>query len=223
MQSPPARSRNSGVHLPLRTFPKWRLRVKLKLLRLFCTPEFVATRPVCMFVEEIVVAHCFVLTELSIQDPLDDNGLEDTDTPEERVPYAECAKKLSIKGPGGRIISPLQCNYSDEDDPCSECIRLGINCNHLMWTARETALEIQKMKPGQAALKATQALSARVKGVWEIHHQTDALLWELRNINRNVFRVVNELRESNSKRPLHLGFLEDWSEAWDETKNKKDE
>jgi predicted P-loop ATPase len=77
------------------------------------------------------------------------------------------------------------------------------------------------MKPGRKALKATQALSARLKSVWKVLDRTDAKLTELRNINRNLFRVVNELRESNSKEPLDLGYLEDFSSAWDETEDGK--
>jgi predicted P-loop ATPase len=77
------------------------------------------------------------------------------------------------------------------------------------------------MKPGRKALKATQPLSARLKSVWKVLDRTDAKLTELRNINRNLFRVVNELRESNSKEPLDLGYLEDFSSAWDETEDGK--
>jgi hypothetical protein len=75
------------------------------------------------------------------------------------------------------------------------------------------------MKPSQEALKATQAFSARLNATWNIYHQTDRMVWELRNINRNVFRVVNELRESTSKKPLNMGYLEDYSFAWEEAED----
>ncbi|CEN62692.1 hypothetical protein ASPCAL09324 [Aspergillus calidoustus] len=151
----------------------------------------------------------------------DDNAPEDTNTPQDPLPCSECAQKLFSEGPGGEIIGPLKCLYSDEEEPCSECTRLNLPCTHLTWPARATAAEIQKMKPGRKALKATQALSARLKSVWKVLDRTDAKLTELRNINRNLFRVVNELRESNSKEPLDLGYLEDFSSAWDETEDGK--
>ncbi|KAL2845135.1 hypothetical protein BJX68DRAFT_269323 [Aspergillus pseudodeflectus] len=151
----------------------------------------------------------------------DDNAPEDTNIPQDPVPCLECAQKLFFQGPGRKIIGPLKCIYSDEEEICAECTRLKIPCNHLIWPARETAVEIQKMKPGRKALKATQALSARLKSVWKVLDRTDAKLTELRNINRNSFRVVNELRESNSKEPLDLGYLEDFSSAWYETEDGK--
>ncbi|KAL3494401.1 hypothetical protein BJX62DRAFT_234277 [Aspergillus germanicus] len=130
------------------------------------------------------------------------NRSSDAAPPEHPLPCLECAKKLLSKDASGNIIGPLRCVYPDYDHRCSECIRLGIDCNYLIWPARERVVAIQKMEPNERALKAIRRLVYKLRAAYTDYWQTSELLTQARNINCNIFRVLNELREACPEEPF---------------------
>ncbi|KAJ0425973.1 hypothetical protein BJY00DRAFT_308099 [Aspergillus carlsbadensis] len=80
-----------------------------------------------------------------------------------------------------------------------------------------------EMEPNTDALEATRVFASWVQAAEEYHYQTNDTLRELQNLNYNIFRMLNELREAASKPALDLGYLEDYSDAWDEAEAMHDE
>ncbi|KAL2796687.1 hypothetical protein BJX66DRAFT_335671 [Aspergillus keveii] len=161
-----------------------------------------------------------------LPDHLDDNPTKassDADTRPQLIPCVECAERLFSESPDGTLVGPLQCIYPDDDTACDECIRLDLPCNFLILPARATAARIQVMKPGKEAREASQDFADRLRATWAIYDETNGVVRELRDINRNVFRVVNELRENASKLPLDPGYLKDYWDAWYRAGDTEDE
>lgn len=111
----------------------------------------------------------------------------------------------------------MECVSRGAGRPCVRCARLKKPCLPLPGPALAEVARLQALPPSQEAVKATDDLTKHIEEATNRLGKLNKVhpcLAALRDINRNLFRLVNVQRELGGMEPLPEGDLVDWESLW---------
>ena len=133
-----------------------------------------------------------------------------------KVPCVRCAKRIWSRSGGseGLVDGPLVCVLRGPGKPCERCQRLKKVCRPLPPPCRPEAARLAGLEAGMGAVKEAEVFEKRLEEAFRRRDKVDVSVQALRNVNRSLFLMLNELREANHKPPVSVEECEDWEGFW---------
>ncbi|KAL3494402.1 hypothetical protein BJX62DRAFT_234278 [Aspergillus germanicus] len=131
----------------------------------------------------------------------------------------DCAERAFQEGDDG-VIRP---NYCIVDEPGARCMRCWDNeqdCEPLPQAFHSMHGRRLAMNPDSKALAAAEDFAVELRKALEASEEEDSTATQLKVLNRTLFLLLNDHRESASKEPLGEEHLVEWAHGWENAEKR---
>ncbi|KAJ0425972.1 hypothetical protein BJY00DRAFT_308098 [Aspergillus carlsbadensis] len=135
------------------------------------------------------------------------------------IPCIECARMPFQECDDG-VIRPNYCVFDHPNEECMRCIENNEICQLLPQPFRSIYGRLMAMTPDFKALVAGKDFAMELKNARDASYRENEVVTQLKVLNRNLLRLLNDRRESMSKDPLGDENLLGWTRVWEDSEKE---
>ncbi|KAL2796688.1 hypothetical protein BJX66DRAFT_335672 [Aspergillus keveii] len=135
------------------------------------------------------------------------------------IPCIECAQ-IAIQQEDDGEIRPYHCVFDNQSERCDRCVADGDVCEPLPQPFCGVYGRLMAMNLDSKALSASEDFLEELKRGLDARQTEKSVATQLKVLNRNVLRLINDRRESASKELLGDEHLLEWPRIWEDSENR---